>query len=191
MARETTKVRRSPVLSRSSNHVAHATALVQKAEKEAALCDAAVDTLNFEVEKMQEALERAQQKAQAASASSNRRSVRGNHHLLMLASVYHAEIPHSMLKCTPKKAFYCLKSPFFCRWKLWCLLWPTRDPHRPPYSPEDHSDQEDGRKLDCQEACFEASGRQGEQADCRHGSGSQRAAQLETPLPGPQVRSQF
>lgn len=76
--------------------MAHATVLVQKAEKEAALCDAAVDTLNVEVEKMQEALERAQQKAQAASASSTRRSVRGNHHLLMLASVYHAEISHYM-----------------------------------------------------------------------------------------------
>ena len=52
--------------------MAHATALVQKAEKEAALCDAAVNTLNVEVEKMEEAVERAQQKAQAASASSTR-----------------------------------------------------------------------------------------------------------------------
>ena len=53
---------------RSSNHVKHATALVQKAEKEASMCDAAVNGLHVDVLKMEEALERAQEKAQAASA---------------------------------------------------------------------------------------------------------------------------
>ena len=58
-----------PLVRRSSNQVIHATALVQRAEKEAAFCGAAVETLGREVEKMEEALERAQIKAQAASAS--------------------------------------------------------------------------------------------------------------------------
>ena len=59
------------MLGRSSNHVKHATALVQKAEKEAAQCDAAVSRLDGNVLKMEEALERAQEKAQAASASAD------------------------------------------------------------------------------------------------------------------------
>ncbi len=66
-----------PLVRRSSNQVTQATALVQRAEKEAALCEVAVKTLHREVERMEEALERAQMKAQAASASFIRCIVEG------------------------------------------------------------------------------------------------------------------
>jgi len=63
--------------------VAHATALVQRAEKEATLCEAAIDNLSVELGKMEEALERAQQKA-ASGVPSTLCSARQNHHLLTL-----------------------------------------------------------------------------------------------------------
>ena len=71
--------------------MAHATALVQRAEKEATLCEAAIDNLSVKLRKMEEALERAQQKA-ASGVASTFCSAGQDHRLLTLWAISHRAI---------------------------------------------------------------------------------------------------
>lgn len=104
---ETQASQDKPTLSRSGNHVVHATAVVQRAEKEAGLCEAAIDNLSIEVGKMEQALERAQQKASAGALSTPCSAGQNRQPLTQCVSLpCKPALPagNCTLSCTPDKA---------------------------------------------------------------------------------------